>query len=170
MRRVPIALAAVLVLTTSLGFATGAQARCSATCLNHKVKQLASALIKTEKTVASLSKTVVQQGQTIAQQSQTISGLSQVDKKVSTLFECLFEVPITEFGRPEVEEGYLYKTETETLPTTALDVPFKGEPVGAWFLIDGCNTAETASVGAVRALAPTTDLRTLLQPRGRLFP
>jgi uncharacterized coiled-coil protein SlyX len=177
MRRVLVALAAVLILTMSLGFATGAQAKCSVTCLNNRVKQLANGLIKAEKTIASLSKTVSQQAQTIASQGQTISqqnqaigGFGQTREKVDALYECLFEVPITEYGNPEEEEGYLYKTETETLPTTALDVPFEGEPVGAWFLIDGCNPATTASVKATSALAPVTDLRTLLQPRRRLLP
>ena len=60
--------------------------------------------------------------------------------------------------------------ELETFQTTALDVPFKGEFVGAWFLIDGCNTARTASVQGVKALAPrATDPRTPLLQR-RLFP
>jgi uncharacterized coiled-coil protein SlyX len=168
MRRAPIALAAVLAL--SFAFTGSAQARCSVTCLNHRVKQLSSGLIKAEKTIASLSRTVGQQGQTIAQQSQAISGLTQTGKKVDALFECLFEVPITRYGAPGAEEGYLYKSATETFPTTALDVPFEGEPVSAWFLIDGCNAAETASIKAASALAPATSLRALLQPQRRRFP
>lgn len=169
MRRALLALVAVLVL--SGGFSTSAQATCSVTCLNHRVRQLGNGLIRAQRTISSLKQTVGQQGQTIAAQQQALGGLSETGKKVDTLYECLFEVPITEYGVPEEEEGYLYETLTETFPTTALDVPFEGEFVGAWFLIDGCNFEETAVVGtakATRALAPATDLRTLMQPQRRL--
>lgn len=180
MRKALVALAAVLVL--SLVFSGGAQARCSLTCLNHRVKQLSSGLIKAEKTIAALSKTVTQQGQAIAAQNQAIAGqgaaiaaLTQAAKFVKSLQTCLFEVPITEYGDPQEEVGYLFQLfneshTLETLPTTALDVPFEGEPVGAWFLIDGCNSATTATVKTASALAPGTDLRTLLQPQRRRFP
>jgi hypothetical protein len=171
MRRALLLLTAILVLSLSLS--ASAQAKCSVTCLNHKLNQLSSGLIRAQRTISSLKRTVSQQGQTIAAQQQAISSLGETGKKVDTLYECLFEVPITEYGVPEEEEGYLYKNATETFATTALDVPFEGEFVGAWFLIDGCNFEETAGIkaaGAAKALAPTTDLRTLLQPQRRLFP
>lgn len=170
MRRALLALVAALAL--SLGLGASAQATCSVTCLNHRVKQLSSGLIRAQRTISSLKRTVSQQGQTIAAQQQAIGSLGETGKKVDTLYECLFEIPITEYGVPEEEEGYLYEAATETFPTTALDVPFEGEPVGAWFLIDGCNPEETAVVNAraARALAPARDLRTLMQPQRRLFP
>ena len=169
MRRVLVALAAVLAMSLSL--TAGAQARCGATCLNHRVKQLSSGLIRAERKIASLTQTVSQQGQTIATQQQTISGLGQVGKKVDALYECLFEVPLSEYGEPEEGEGYLYENSTETFQTTALDVPFEGESVGAWFLIDGCNTATTANVQGARALAPrAAGLSAQLQPLGPRFP
>jgi hypothetical protein len=169
MRRVLVALAAVLAM--SLCLTAGAQARCGSACLNHRVKQLSTGLIKAERKIASLTQTVSQQGQTIAGQQQAIAGLGQIGKKVDTLFECLFEVPLSQFGEPEEEEGYLYENATETFPTTALDVPFEGESVGAWFLIDGCNSSTTASVQGARALAPrAAGLRARLQPLGLRFP
>ncbi len=169
MRRVLVALAAVLAMSLSL--TAGAQARCGSACLNHRVKQLSSGLIRAERKIASLSQTVSQQGQTIATQQQAIAGLGQIGKKVDTLFECLFEVPLSQFGEPEEEEGYLYENATETFPTTALDVPFEGEFVGAWFLIDGCNSSITASVQGARALAPrASGLSARLQPREPRFP
>jgi len=169
MRRALLALAAVLAL--SLAFGASAQARCSVTCLNHRVKQLSSGVIKAERTISSLKQTVSQQGQTIAAQQQAIGGLGEVGKNVDLLFECLFEVPVTQFGEPE-EEGYLYENATETFKVTALDVPFPEEPVSFWALIDGCNFEETAGIKTVKAgaLAPAADLRTLLQPQRRLFP
>jgi len=161
----------IAALVLGLGLSPGAQAKCSVACLNHRVKQLSNGLTKAEKTISSLSRTVSAQGQTIAQQQQALAGLGAVGKKVDSLFECLFEVPVTQFGVPEKEEGYLYKNLTETVPITALDVPYEGEPIGAWFLIDGCNTIETAGVKAAKALLPPApNLRTLLQPRSRLLP
>jgi hypothetical protein len=169
MRRASIALAAALAV--SLSFAAGAQASCGSTCLNHRVKQLSSGLIRAERKIASLTRTVSQQEQAIATQQQAIDGLSPIGKKVEALYKCLFEVPITQYGEPEAGEGYLYKNSTEEFPTTALDVPFEGESVGAWFLIDGCNTATTASVQAASALAPrVARLSTLPQPQRHLFP
>lgn len=167
MKRVLVALAAVLVL--SLSTSTGAEAKCSVTCLNHRVAQLSNGLIRAQKTIASLNRTVSQQGQTIATQEQAIANLGQTKEKVDALYECLFEVPVTQFGEPE-EEGYLYENATETFTTTALDVPFEGEPVGAWFLIDGCNSIETAGLRSARALAPVANPRTTLLPQRRLFP
>jgi hypothetical protein len=160
MRRVLIALTAMLVL--SLALSAGAQARCSVACLNHRVQQLSNGLIRAEKKIAALNRTV-------SQQAQTIAGLGEVGKKVDALYACLFEVPVTQYGEPE-EEGYLYENATETFKTTALDVPFKGEPVGAWFLIDGCNPLETAGLRSARALAPAANLGALLAPQRRLFP
>jgi len=81
-------------------------------------------------------------------------------------------VPISQYGEPEEGYGYLYENPSETFRTTALDVPFEGESVGAWFLIDGCNGATTASVHTAKALAPpATGLGALLlQPQVRRFP
>jgi hypothetical protein len=169
MRKASIAIAAAL--TVSLSLAAGAQASCGSTCLNHRVKQLSSGLIRAERKIASLTQTVSQQGQTIATQQQTIDGLSPIGKKVESLYKCLFEVPVNEYGEPEEGNGYLYENATETFQTTALDVVPLGESVGAWFLIDGCNTATTATVQSAKALVPrVADLQTLPQPQRRLFP
>jgi uncharacterized coiled-coil protein SlyX len=167
MRRIVVALTALLVL--SLGFGPEAEAKCSVSCLNHRVMQLSNGLTRAEKKIASLKQTVSQQGQTISSQQQALAALGEVGKKVDALYACLFEVPVTQFGAPE-DEGYLYENATETFKTTALDVPYEGEPISFWTLIDGCNTTATAGVDARSALAPTANLRTLLQPQRRLFP
>jgi len=174
MRRALVALTAILVL--SLGASGSAQAKCSVTCLNHRIGQLSNGLIRAEKKISSLSRTVSQQEQTIAQQQQTIAGLGETGKKVDALYECLFEVPETQFGEPESPFGYLFQFENEeteeleTQPTSALDVPYEGEPVGAWFLIDGCNPTKTAGATAAKALAPAASPSALLRPQSRLFP
>jgi uncharacterized coiled-coil protein SlyX len=158
MRKVPAIAGALLVL--SLAFAAGAEAKCSVTCLSHRVKQLSSGLIKAEKTIASLSKTVGEQGKTIAaqgatisqqgaaiaQQTQKITQLTGLGQETEAVFECLFEAPLTEYGEPEEEIGYLFKGEAETFPTTALDITEKGDFISAWFLFDACNETETLSL------------------------
>jgi hypothetical protein len=153
MKRALVAMAAVLAL--SLVFSGAAQAKCNVTCLNHRVRQLSTGLIKAEKTIASLSRTVSQQGQqisalnqTVAAQGAAISKLGQPDEFVTFLEECLFQVPLNQYGESPGEEGYLYETPAETFRTTALDVVSEGEAVGAWFLINGCNPLETASIKA----------------------
>ena len=174
MRRIVVALTAVLVL--GLGFGSQAEAKCSVSCLNHRVMQLSNGLTRAQKAIASLKQTVSQQGQKIAAQEQALAPLGQVGKEVDALYECLFEVPVTQFGEPGGPFGYIFQFENEaeeleTEPTSAIDVPYEGEPVGAWFLIDGCNTTETAGVKAVRALVPPApNLGALLQPQRRLFP
>jgi uncharacterized coiled-coil protein SlyX len=170
--------ASLAALALTLAFSAGAEAKCNVTCLNHRVNSLSTALIKAQKKIAAqdqsitgLSQQVSAQSQAISGQQSALSGLNQVSKKVDSLYECLFEVPVTQFGEPEEGEGYLYENSTETFQTTALDVPFEGEFVSAWFLIDGCNTATTASVRAARALAPrVTTLGPPVRPQSRRFP
>lgn len=162
MRRVLVATAVALTLTTSLGFAAGAQAKCSVTCLNRKVKQLSSALIKAEKAIVSLSKTVTQQGQAIAAQNQqiaaqgaAIASLDPATKFVKALETCLFEAPFTQYGDPEGSFGYLFKEEGGTeIETSALDITAEGDPIDAWFILDACNGQEVLSLGGGGGVFP----------------
>jgi len=157
MRKVLVATAAVLAL--GLAFAGGAEAKCSLTCLNHKVKQLSSGLIKAEKTIASLSKTVNQQGQTIAAQNQTIAAqgatVAPFTKFVKSLEECLFEAPFTEYGDPEGSFGYLFEKEGGgEIKTSALDITEEGSPISAWFIFDACNQQETLALNGTGGVFP----------------
>jgi hypothetical protein len=152
MRRILVATAAVLAL--SAVFAGGAGAKCSVSCLNRKVKQLSSALIKAEKAIASLNKTVAQQGQAIAAQNQAIAGLSQSAKFVQVLEKCLFEAPLTQYGDAAGAFGYLFDTGTETVKTTALDITEIGDPIDAWFVLDACNTQTVRTAGVTTGVFP----------------
>ena len=67
------------------------------------MRQLSSGLIRAQRAISSLKRTVSQQGQTIAAQQQALGGLGEAGKKIDTLYECLFEVPVTEYGVPEEE-------------------------------------------------------------------
>jgi len=159
MKRMSVALGAALVL--SLAMSGGAQARCSATCLNHKVRQLSSGLIKAEKTIAALSKTVAQQGQqisvlnqTVAAQGATVNGLAGAAKFATLLEKCLYEAPFTEYGDPEGTFGYHYNTGTEEIETSALDITEEGGPIDAWFIFDACNPQTTLSINGTGGVFP----------------
>ncbi len=156
MRRVLVATAAVLALSAI--FAGGAGAKCGVSCLNRKVKQLSSAVIKAEKTIASLSKTVAAQKQeiaaqkaAIASQGATIAGLSQGAKFVTFLETCLFEAPFTQYGDPNGTFGYLFEEEGGGAPIkrTALDFTAVGDAIDAWFLFNACETQTTLSASGV---------------------
>lgn len=170
MKKLLVVSVASLVLV--LAFSGSAEAKCKLGCLSGKIKGLGRSLAKAEQTVAALSQTVAQQGQTIAAQSTVINEQTQAFKQVRATFSCLADVPVTEFGDPLGEFGYVFRFENEAkaeeeVETSALDVPFQGEEVDAWFVIDRCNTAETASAQAAGALSALADPHSLLQPLAR---
>lgn len=175
MKKLLVASLAALVLT--LVFSSGAEAKCSVTCLNNKVKGLAGALIKAQKTIAAqgqaiteLSRKAAAQEQKVAGQSQAITAQggainaqAQAIKQVGSTLGCLFEAPLTEYGEPEGPFGYIFEFEKEgtreTIPTTALDLTYPEDGVGGWALFDGCNTTEIASAASPSAIAPVGNLR-----------
>jgi hypothetical protein len=167
---------AALVLV--LAFSTSAEAKCDVTCLGHRVKALATALTKAQKTIATqgqaistLSQKLGVQEQKTTSQSQAISGQgsainaqAQAIKQVNSTLDCLFEAPLTEYGEPEGPFGYLFQFENEaeeleSFPTTALDVTYEGDFVNGWALFNGCNTTEIAEAASQTAIAPQGDLR-----------
>jgi hypothetical protein len=150
MKKALVVSAALLVL--GLAFTASADARCGVGCLNHKVKKLTAGLKKAEEAIAA-------QGQTIAQQAQALTAangaLARTAKEVTSLFTCLGEIPLSEFGEPKKGIGYVFETAPATTElTTALDLTEEGEEVGAWFIADVCNTGETAAIGAARNVFP----------------
>lgn len=179
--------ASLAALALALAFSAGAEAKCSVTCLNNKVKGLAGALIKAQKIIAAqgqaineLSRRAAAQEQKVAGQGQAISGQggainaqAQAIKQVSSTLGCLFEAPLTEYGEPEGPLGYIFQfkngaEELETIPTTALDLTYPEDGVGGWALFDGCNTTETASTTSSGAIAPVGSLRTQARVRAPL--
>jgi hypothetical protein len=67
-------------------------------------------------------------------------------KAVGVLLNCIVEVPFTAYGDPNGSFGYAYNKNGTTKYTTALDVTFSGDSVGAWMLADSCNSKKTASI------------------------
>jgi hypothetical protein len=69
------------------------------------------------------------------------------NKAVGILLNCIAEVPFTSYGDPKGAFGYSYsKDGTTSHYTTALDITYSGDPVGAWMLADSCNSKKTASI------------------------
>lgn len=64
------------------------------------------------------------------------------------LFNCLAEVPVTQYGDPNQTFGYQFNSGdgSPIFGTSALDITQQvGGSVGAWFLIDRCNKKATRS-------------------------
>jgi TolA-binding protein len=177
MKKLLVASLATLVLTSA--FSASAAAKCDVTCLGHRVKALATALTKAQKTIATQSQAITtlnqkvaaqeqkitSQGQSISSQGSAINAQAQTINQVDSTLACFFEAPLTEYGEPEGPFGYIFQYEDEeaeelkTFPTTALDVTYEGDFVSGWALFDGCNTTEIASAAARGAIAPRGDLR-----------
>jgi tagatose-1,6-bisphosphate aldolase non-catalytic subunit AgaZ/GatZ len=151
MKKTLMVTAALLVLV--LASAGSADAKCGVGCLNHKLSKLSKSLKKAEEAITAQSQTIAQQSQALAMAT---GAQAQTGKEVKALYTCFGEVPLAEYGEPKEKIGYLFETKPGTVEqTTALDVPFEGEEVGAWFIADLCNTAETASAQAAHSVFPT---------------
>jgi hypothetical protein len=63
--------------------------------------------------------------------------------KLSAFQQCFGEVPLSRYGQELGPSGYLFKLERpegpQTLATTALDVTYPDDPVGAWVFANACN-------------------------------
>lgn len=162
-----------------LAFAGSAQAKCGDGCLNRKIVRLSKRLGQAEKTIKAQAQTIAQQsqaiasqGQTIAAQGQAIGKQGQTTKEVeSFLFGCVFEAPLSVYGDPEGDFGYLFDNETETIKTSALDVTAEGDFIEGWALFDGCNpetvfnpAASGTSATSARPGETSGELSDLLRP------
>jgi hypothetical protein len=69
------------------------------------------------------------------------------NRAVGVLLNCIAEVPFTSYGDPKGTFGYSYSKDGSTTHyTTALDLTYSGDAVGAWMLADSCNSKKTASI------------------------
>jgi hypothetical protein len=86
-------------------------------------------------------------------------------RRVRTIFTCLQVAPVTRYGDPEQDAGYLFDNDTgdpnDPFPTTALDITDPGDGISAWFVIDNCQTQDVARESVSRTLGGG-----LLQPLG----
>jgi hypothetical protein len=164
----------VLVIAGATFLLAGsADAKCNTTCLGHKitslqhnVNQLTGELKTLSGTLNGLAGTVSGQGTTLNGLTGTVSGqgatLNSLSGNVNSLagtvatqgkkLACFTEVPVTQYGDPSGRFGYSFTSDGVTFfNTTALDLTAPGDTVGAWALVDSCDTTTTATA-AVRGI------------------
>lgn len=150
----------IAALVLPLVFTAGAEAQCNVSCLSHRVNALDTALIKAQRKITAQGKAINELSQQVSSQNQVISGQQSAIKTAASAIACMVEAPLTDYGEPEGPFGYIFQFENqaeelETIPTTALDVTYVGDPVGGWALFDHCNTSKVASNASTKAIAPT---------------
>ena len=71
----------------------------------------------------------------------------------NAFLNCVDEVPLSQYGDFEGTFGYEFSNDgVSTIFTSALDVTTSGDDVGAWFIIDACNTTNPAPRPLLRGL------------------
>lgn len=63
--------------------------------------------------------------------------------KLSDFQKCFEQLPLTRYGEETGPSGYVFQLEgpegPDTFPTTALDLSYPHDPVGAWAWVNPCN-------------------------------
>jgi hypothetical protein len=121
---------------------TTAQAKCGLGCLASRISSLQSQVGSMQGQVSSLNGQVSSlSGQVSSLQGQ----LAAADRTLGTITNCLAETPVTQYGDPSGTFGYVFSNDGfSSFFTSALDGTAPGHHVGAWFLVDSCNTRTTA--------------------------
>lgn len=165
-RGVLFGLALLAALVTLLALAGHSQARCGTTCLGLKLQALQRQLLPSR--VRALESRLEEQDRYITWLEDRATRLeakaAEQKAKLAALQGCMGEVPISRYGEEIGPSGYLFRLETpeETtlLATTALDVTYPNDPVGAWIFANTCNKEgieATQRYGPVRqSTVPTT--------------
>jgi hypothetical protein len=66
-------------------------------------------------------------------------------RSTNAFLNCEADLPLSQYGDSEGSFGYEFSNDgVSTIFTTALDVTASGDDVGAWFIIDTCNTTNPA--------------------------
>lgn len=124
-----------------------AVARCRFACIAHKVTDLKALVVGQQAQLEEGEERLDQQAVAIEGLRGRVSALEgrnvQLATWASSFQRCLGEVPISRYGEEQGPSGYLFQLEGEaqpfTLPTTALDVTYDPDPVGAWIWVNTCN-------------------------------
>lgn len=144
---------AVLVIAgATLLLAGSAEAKCNTTCLGHKITSLQHKVNRLTGELNALSGTLNGLTGTVSGQGTTLNSLSETVATQGKKLACFTEVPVTQYGDPTGTFGYSFTSDGVTFfNTTALDLTAPGDSVGAWALVDSCNTTTTATA-AVRGI------------------
>lgn len=142
MRRI-LSIAAILMAL----FPASAVAKCRFACVAHKVTDLRYLTLELQAELGEARERLNQQATAIEGLRSRVSALEGRNAQLATWafnFErCLGEVPISRYGEEQGPSGYLFRLEGPeglfSLPTTALDVTYDPDPVGAWIWANTCN-------------------------------
>lgn len=138
--------------------------RCHLACVAHKVTDLKRLTLSLQTQLEEDEERIDQQGAAIsalrernvaleATGASLTSAYSSLAQRFNGLTGCLGEIPLTRYGQPEGPSGYLFQVRgplgLELLPTTALDISYDNSPVGAWTLVDVCNTSRVQAASSL---------------------
>lgn len=147
-----VAIAAVLAALLP----ASAVAKCRFACVAHKVTDLKTLTLELQAELGEAQGRLNQQATAIEALRGRVSALETQDTQISTwassFQHCLGEVPISRYGEEQGPAGYVFQFQGPlglgSLPTTALDVTYNPDPVGAWIWVNACNreriTAKTS--------------------------
>jgi len=129
-----------LFLGMLLVFAGHGETSCRLRCLNQKFALIHKSHLNQRLEVVE---------RRLEAQDQYISWLEEraqrVEERLASFQRCFAQLPLTRYGEEFGPSGYVFELQGEegplVFPTTALDVSYLKDPVGAWFWVNGCNAA-----------------------------
>lgn len=134
-------------------FPTSVSASCGFGCLHHQIEAirrqaLPVRVLHLEERLSADEKRLEDQGQYITWLEERATTAEDKLAKFAAFQQCFGEVPLSRYGQELGPSGYLFRLEGPealTLATTALDVTYPGDPVGAWVFANACNKERLGS-------------------------
>ena len=144
-----------------------AVAKCRFACVAHKVTDLKALTLELGAELREAEERLDQQATAIEGLRGRVSALEgrnvQLATWASSFQRCLGEVPVSRYGQEQGPSGYLFQLQGDaqplTLPTTALDVTYDPDPVGAWIWANTCNRERVTPVSALVHRGPVPAAR-----------
>lgn len=151
------------VLLLALAPATAA-AKCQFACINHRLAEakglhLNERLEETEASLASQRQTISalerRVGTLETWNAQIAAQAAETASRLAFFRSCFGEVPISQYGQEAGPLGYVFQFKgplgIEALTTTALDVTYDPDPVGAWLWVNACNRERISAKSRLRS-------------------
>lgn len=128
-------------------FPASAVAKCRFACVAHRVTDLKILTLGLEAQQEEDEERLRQQASALEGLRGRVSALEARDTQLASWVfgfqKCLGEVPISRYGEEQGPSGYFFQYLGEgsfkTLATTALDITYPRDPVGAWIYVNACN-------------------------------
>lgn len=129
-------------------------ASCGFGCLHRQIEAirrqtLPTRVLRLEERLAQDETQIKVQGAQIARLEAQASQVERPLSKLQAVLNCFGEVPITRYGNELGPSGYLFHLEGSsplTIATTALDITYPKDPVGAWIYANSCRSPTPESL------------------------